>query len=436
VNLPDTLAEAGLKTATLEVELAGDFTPLTAPTLQIIADQLSPAKHGLALRAGSEWIVKSPSALRLTGSAATLATLNELATVSGYTPTSLDAARKTGRATLYAFETIDLVQYATGDAPCLFERGARDSSRSMDRNAVLDRLRRVGSHLLTHTWTDEKGNVNLLGTYNPMSNRYRPMQANDRDIALGALALDRLAKTESLPDLSLAASAAKDAIIAQLSTSDPIVAAIVVAIAEPDPATVEVVAAALDNKEEPLINRAVAAWSLSRYPMYRSQVRSFLQESSALSQRDIDALLPWIGWADMLTSSTDQAEPVLRSHWEALPERFSRAITATQLPGPARLTSELLRQAAFIPAAASVGDNSPSSSGSLEDVRFLLASLIMSQREASLTMDPTKAAGGVRSAAWDERMSVQSQAFAILALDDIVRRIQPGTTDGLTEVRR
>ena len=436
INLPDSLVEQGLRHATLEVETGGEFIPLTAPTLQAVADRLNPTVHGIALRTGTEWIVRFPSALRLTGAAATLATLHELAAVSGYTPSGLDAARQSGRATLYGFESIDLVQFSTSSPPRVFERGAAEPTRDVSHGAFLNRLTHVGSHLLTHTWRGEDGAINLSGTYLPMSNQYRPIQASDRDTALAVLAFDRLAAVPSLPELAQLASEARDALIPQLNTSDPVVAALQIVLSKPEAGLAETVSAVLSDQNESRMNRAISAWSLSHHPAFQSMLHAFLLEAATWSQTDVEAALPWLGWADTAHAESRGTDPILQSHWTQLSERFSTAITATQRPGPARLTSVLLRQAAYLPSIRTSSEEPSDAIETLDDAMFLLNALIVGDEEAALTPVPSNTTGGVRAAAWDEHMSIPSQAFAILLLHDIVNQLDSGAAPDTMEVRQ
>jgi hypothetical protein len=407
---------------------------MTGPTLQSVSDRLNPAVHGIALRKGTEWIVRFPSALRLTGSAATLSTLHELAAVLGYTPEALDAARRSGQVTLYGFETIDLVQFADGSPPGIFERGGIGRSPDVSIGNVRSKLGQVGRHLLTHVWTDPDGGSTLAGTYFPMSDRYRPVQAEDRDVALAILALDRLGDDDALPGVSPAAAEARDALLRTIGVEDPIVAAIHVGLGRAGEEATALVASTLDDQNQPRLTRAIAAWALASQPQCSDRVRRFLLETASSPPEEIESLLPWIGWADVGCAAEAEATPLLLATWRSLPGRFSEALTASQRPPAARLTSNLLRQAAFLPTALGTCDDPALAAASLEDIDFLLNALIVGETEASLTRAPSSTLGGVRTAAWDERMTIPTQAFAILLLDDMVERMEVGEAAGMAEV--
>ena len=140
----------GLRQTTLEAETAGPFQPIVSRTLAEAAESLNPATDGIALRVKDRWWVRFPSSLRFTGSALGLSTLHELAAVSGLTPDTLTEYRRSGQATLYRFETIDLIQLPGEDLPRTYRRGDMHDGWECNRAAILTQLQLVTQYLASH----------------------------------------------------------------------------------------------------------------------------------------------------------------------------------------------------------------------------------------------------------------------------------------------
>ena len=55
----------------------------------------------------------------------------------------------------------------------------------------------------------------------------------------------------------------------------------------------------LTETEQPLADRAIAAWALTHNQNDRPLAQNFIEESTQLPPTELIGMLPWIGWADI-----------------------------------------------------------------------------------------------------------------------------------------
>ena len=426
-NTPPALLAAGLRQTTLEAETAGPFQPIVSRTLAEAAQSLNPATDGIALRVKDRWWVRFPSSLRFTGSALGLSTLHELAAVSGLTPGTLAEYRRSGQATLYRFETIDLIQLPGEDLPRTYRRGDMHDGWECNRAAILTQLQLVTQYLASHLQllqgdgSDETALV-LRGDLLPFTGRYVPTQATTRDLALFEYAMDR-ARTAlgvaNTAELSVPISHAND---------DAVAAAYSIVMNPQSPAeTFAQVRELLTETEQPLADRAIAAWALTHNQNDRLLAQNFIEESTQLPPTELIGMLPWIGWADIRLAESNGRPPRLANFWHILAAKTASSVTGSTPP-----TAQFLPSAAFlasvattdvIPTVADQHDFQQNVCQSLE----LLDMLVVSENEAKFF--PTHPVGGVRLTLSDERMSIRAQAMAILLLSEALGTM-PDTVNG------
>jgi hypothetical protein len=417
-DLPPDLVVEGLGRTTLELDAAGDFTPMTAATLADAATDLAPAADGVALRVGDTWHLRFPSALRMSGAAATLETLGELAAVAGLTPDALDAARRSGGATLYRFQTITLVQCPGEMMPRAYERGRDSTPWRTDRQAVITQLNLIGQHLLTHCWEDPDGGpLHLGGTYDPPQDRCQPVQAAARDQAFAALALQRLTEVPGVsPELVLSSRLTAASLAGQLSEDDPVLLAVQSTF---DPTTnLESVRLLLADEHAPRVERAIAAWTLADTAQDREAVTALLDETASGPRRQLLHMLPWIGWADLRQAESLGQPPRLDRLWQGL-----SSVTLDTIDSDS-VTADMLAVAAFLASVQPTSDGVSSVHRSLQ----LLDMLVVSPHESKFFRSPERAAGGVRLAPWNERMPVWAQTMGILLLCEAIEHLQEPPT--------
>ena len=407
-GLPAAIVTEGLARTNLELDAAGPLRPMTAANIVDAASDLNPSSDGVALRVGDRWHLRYPSALRMSGAAATLEMLVELATVAGFTPESLDSARRTGAATLYQFQTITLVQCGDELSPRVYERGRESRPWHTSREATLSQLSRVGQHLLSQCWGDPDGELlHVGGDYVPPHDHCQPVHAAARDHAFAALALHRLIAVPGLPEqLNVSGRLAADALAAQLTTDDPIIVAVR---SQLDPSTnLDSVRLLLSDDTAPRVERAIAAWALAGNTADHEAVTALLDETAVGPRQQLFGMLPWIGWADLAQAKSLGQPPRLERLWQGL------CSVALNEVNPRTVTADMLPVAAFL---ASVQKSSADRSLQLLDL------LVVGPHESRFFRSPTRAVGGVRLAPWNERMPVWAQALGILLLCEAIEQL-------------
>lgn len=414
-NTPRSLRAEGLRKATLEAETAGAFQPIMARTLAQAAQGLDPATDGIALRIEDRWWVRFPSSLRLTGAALTQSTLHELAAVAGLTPDTLADFRRTGHATLYRFETIDLVQLPGETFPRTYRRGDMDNGWNCNHAEMMAQLQLVTQHLASHMQLLQ-GNgetaMVLRGDLLPFTGRYVPPRAPARDVALFRYAMHRGRAALDLeqPDPLCVLPAVS-------AHNDPISAAYAIAINPAAPAEAYTqVTQLLADTDAPLADRAIAAWSLTHHDTDQSLAHAFIEEATRLPPTELIGMLPWLGWTDIRLARATGRPPKLAHFWRILAAKTADSITSSTPP-----TAQFLPAAAFL--ASIAGDDTILPQAEQSEFRRglcrsleLLDMLIVGQDEARFF--PSHPVGGVRRSLWDERMSIQAQAMAVLMLSE------------------
>ena len=427
VRLPPDLIDEGLRGTTLEAETAGAFEPLTAATLEAIADDLNPAADGIALRVGNHWHVRFPSAMRMTGSAATLDTLHELAAVAELSTDALREARQTGHAALYRFSTIDLVQRSGERMPHIFNRGESVTSWICDRTAMLGQLENIvvhlGTHFTTPTTSDSNDTTILGGTYLPHSDRWKPVIASPSDWAIARLAFLTAAKTPDLDPLIIKRSLqwAEDCSLYSPTADQLPVALRLECAVSPSEKLLERATSLLDNANATPSDRALAAWALAGHRSTHPHVRAFLNEITLLPPSQLMHMLPWLGWADIRLAAADNCPPRLTPFWNLLSTRIATTIGDTTTP-----TADMLPLTAFLASAA--GDRNIYPATEQADASQVLCRslelldlLVVDLDEAQFYPAPSTMQGGVRLSPWDERMPIWAQAMAIMMLHEALK---------------
>jgi hypothetical protein len=424
-QLPTSLIEEGLKRTTLEAETCGAFQPLPGGPLHAIAESLDPATSGIAIRVGDDWHVRFPSALRMTGSAATQSTLHELAAVAGLTPDELVQSSEDGRATIYRFDTIDLMQLEGDRTPRVFSRGNMQATWSCDRTSATELLGEIAAHLkghVQHGLVGTEGIRVLGGDFVPHADRYAPLDANPRDKALFSWAMAVVAKTPGT-DPTLAESAhdwSRLPIPPSATARDEIVASAfrTALLGEPSAEDLELLVDAVADADVQPATRAVAAWALAGHSPSHSALDCFLEEVRAWSPSTLMDMLPWLGWADMRVATSQSMPPRLADFWNLLAMRTMASVQDDVTP-----TADFLPLAAFL---ASVADDKrviplesqPAMIDAVCRSLTMLHQLVVGADESRFYRGNSR--GGVRLALWNERMPIWAQCMAILVLTEAV----------------
>jgi hypothetical protein len=406
-DLPPALFHAGLASTTLELDAAGPLMPLQVRDLHRAGHDLDPATSGLALRVGDAWTIRFPSALRMSGAAATVDMIGELAAVAGLTPAELTDARQRGQATVYTFQTVDLVQLPGELGPRHFQRGVGQRRWTDEPRPAVAALTLAGRHLVDRLWaTPDEGAWVLGGTYHPNDDRWRPMDAPPRERAFAAVALQRLSDIPALPDpLRRQAADRADGLASALPSDDPVIEAAKVAMGRS--ADTRLVRDLLQDASAPLVERAIAAWALASAGQQPEEVAAFLDQVALLPPSTTLQGLPWIGWTDSLISGATTEPRRMEDLWRGL-ERVALSDLS-----PEKITADVLPVAAFL------ASETQAAGGQSTPTLRVMQLLLVDAGEAAYYRSPERMAGGIKLAAWDERMPLWSQTMGILALCEL-----------------
>ncbi len=405
-DLPEPLFRSGLATATLELDAAGPFVAMTGRDTQRIGQDLDPAASGLAIRIDDAWHIRFPSALRMTGAAATAGMVGELATVAGLTPLQLTAARQRGQATVYRFDTIDLVQLPGEFGPRHFQRGGSHPKWPKQPRPALAALTLAGRHLIDRLWAGPDGGDLLLGgTYHPNDDQWRPLDAPPRDRAFTAIALRRLGDVSGVPpQLAQQALQRSESLAVTLPNDDRVIESAKLVLGQP--CNREAIAALLKDPEAALVERSIAAWAIASSAVEPGRdVPDFLNQVALLPPSTTLQAMPWIGWADAAAADVTGQPQRMEELWRGVGKIALADLSWDEV------TADVLPVAAFLASRRHDGD----AQGAAQSLR-IVRSLLVDSDEAAFFRSPQRATGGVKLAPWDERMPLWSQTMAILLL--------------------
>jgi hypothetical protein len=467
-SLPEEIRGGAGDRLTLEIEFAGEPSPLLGRTFAECAARVEPGIDGMALRRGDVFLASFPSRLLATGLAGTPGrTLLSLATEAGLPAKDLSELVALEPVGVYRFRTLRLAQSEPGGLP---EEVFR-SGRVVDGAEVTrERLASLLSDLLQRlrkTIPDPAGGEPetllakglALGDYLPVPDEYRPLVAPPLDQAMLAFALADVAANESV--------AASDREIAR-TTSRSLLGAIGLIPREPaDPLAIANVAplvclaaSRLDELPEgpareavtrartaclapdavgDVALRAAAIAALSaRGEIERSVAEAAIANawSAAPGERQVGAF-PWLVLAERTLALAARRPMARAGEFQALAGLVLAAQVdardpnfAADLVGGIRLgtgrtpiTAQSFRPALGLAwlrsRAAAAGlpvdaiTRERLADGSLAAGRFLLQ-LAVDEADARRFRNPARAAGGIRAAAWESDQPVAVQAFGLL----------------------
>ena len=214
-DLPPQLRDRLGGRLTLELELAGERSPLVAGSLAAAATRIRPGIDGIALVRGDRTALALPGSSLATGTADAIAsTLLRLVGELGLPPRDLEDLRRLDSIQLERFETTRLGQRRSDGDPALRERSGRRVARTVLVPEVLaqtldrldDRLQRWRPPPDPRSEAGSETPGPWLGDFDPIAGRHRPLEAplRDRLLAIWALASidpERIGANElSLPE--------------------------------------------------------------------------------------------------------------------------------------------------------------------------------------------------------------------------------------------
>jgi hypothetical protein len=458
---------------TLEIEFAGDASPLLGRTFAECAARVEPGIDGLALRRGTAFFAAFPGRLLSTGLAGTPGrTLLSLSTEAGFPAKDLSELVALEPVGVYRFRSLRLAQVGPGELPAEVLRSGRlvdPAEVTRERLAaamsgLLQRVRRTVSRPKGPDPAEADPETLLakglaLGDYLPVSDEYRPLVANPLDQSMLAFALADVAANAGVAasDRELARSLAESLLVALGSIpkdpADPLAVANVPALitlavarvgdlpegparslagrartacvapdATGDPALLAAAVATLASRGEvePALAEAALAKAWAAAPGER-QVGAFAwlvlaEETLArIARRPIARAAEFRALAALvLAAQVDAKDPSAPADLVGGVRLGSGRAPVTAQSFRPLLGLEWLRSRA-IPAGLSLeaGERDRLAAGRVGAGRFLLQ-LAVDEPGSRLFRHPARTLGGVRAAAWEADQPVSVQAFGLL----------------------
>ncbi|MCL4743031.1 MAG: hypothetical protein KJZ54_12605 [Phycisphaerales bacterium] len=461
-------------TLELTLELAGPLVPLTEAELASPSSMLSPGLHGVAVRVGESWRATFPAEMLASGAPFEIELSSLVARAVGDPQlgarSPADLARTEGAA-FYRFRTVHLAHPARGEPPVFLYRGAKLVERSSlgtgDLRALADRY---ADHLMARRWRDA-GRYGMVGTLLPVAGRAEPPFAPPLQQGLVAFALAEYAGVAG-PERaerarSFALSLLGDLSVVEPGEADPLRDAASVALlwaaahrldaGANGGAEVREFADALDAAmvgldgaglgAPPSARDAVVIWArairagagLADGAAVERDLRAVYAATDAAS---VVSLLPWLGWAELALHPSGEV-PAAQALWvvrdlvweHQLTDQDATAdsldlvggvvFTRSEHPLPTWHTVRVLPFMATMLADGRLTETErvlPELSRLLASLRFV-RQLTADEAACHLYADRERAAFGVRSAPWDQRMPPEATALALLTLTEAFRAL-------------
>lgn len=469
--------------ATLDIQLAGRLTPLLGDTFADAALALSPGVEGVALRVGDALTAQFPGAILSTNSNPATA-LRACAGQLSLPPIELGALRKDHGAIAYRFRVQHLAQPRAGAEPIFLFRAGRTvpptevtlANLVEFANGLATRIQRL----------DFPGSepLGLMGDFEPWTGRYSPLIAPPRDQALALYALARYANSPAidaanrmraarvfwtiLPEFARldaqSGNPALDPLAASFATlalrSAPQRPPGMPARAGANPTSVaDAALVVLRSSFSPERGwseslrpgeRAVVAFALAEASRTRPEadplraraneaVRSLFRESTPAT---LVSYMPWLGWAELALTPPDSNPPAMPALLEmrdlVWQHQLTQAdltadssdllggivFTASRNPLP---TAQLTRPVAILATLAfdprfTPREQLPAELSRLMSSLRFLRQLAVDDAALHMMQEPDIARWGVRAAPWDQRLTLDATAMALLTLVETLDR--------------
>lgn len=476
---PDALAPEQMRTLagdlTVSLELAGPLTPLGEAELADPDAAVRPGLDGLAVRARGEWSVAFPSEILAAGNSASVRLPAMAARLLG-DPTlgielPLDLAGRHG-VVFYRFEVVQVAGVGPGGSAAFLTRGGRVVETG---EMTTPGLVHFAESLLTHleaTRIEGESRLGLMGPIDAPRGAASPGVASPMQQSLAALSLLALAETPRVPDgVRARALVLARGIMADLGHVEPteiepaedgVATAVAwVVLAGLDAGRDDTLRPLFDICESMLARHAAAergearagvagavlVWALAERAVRTGKDREVAERDlrdlyRAAGPGGLVGLMPWLGWAELRLAG-DQPVPagaalrqVREQVWEhqllledtGLGDRDLAGGIIFTRGGASLPTWATARPAALC--ATMLGDPRLTTPGEApgEAVRLVGAMRFLRQlsaREAECAFYPraSLARGGVRAAAWDQRMPPEASAMTLLSLCEFLRSL-------------
>lgn len=479
----DALRDQRLREAaqriTIDIEIAGQLTPLLGATWADASERISPGIEGLAARVADDIEAVFPGDMIATGTLPGRA-LQICVGRLRLPPLELGQLREKQGLSVYFFRSLHLAQTRPGSKPTFLTRGGKIAPDSETSGPGLRSLAdTIARHLISHEWPGDEPH-GMMGNYFPLTDTFDPMLAPPREQGVVAFALARYAVTPGVDrDTAAQAIAFARRLVNQLAIvtkdeADPLASPVDAAawlIADDalhaaDPAAprlhpdVALRASSLlqslwqDPKawaEMPTAARAFIVYALARIAAANpesSELKATATEGvrglyRSTESSELVALMPWLGWAELSLATGDAAVPSadalrdMRSRlWQSQLQSADTGDYERDLEGGIVFTRgttplptwQSLRPLAFI--ATMVGDQRLTSTSELtaeiaalrRSLRFV-RQLTMDESAAWAARNPSRAIGGVRPALWTPTLSLDASALALVSVSQTLTSI-------------
>lgn len=459
------------KALTIDLELAGQWTPIGGDTFADAAGEVVPGIEGVGARVGDRLVAVFPGTMQSSNRDAAPALLSAAGALD-LPPTPLRQLRDSQGLVVYRFPVTRLTQITPGTEPIFLYRGGRITPvGAVTRSSLRGFANRLAGNLLSRRWSGDEP-LGLMGTLEPWIGAYaEPVIAEPRSQALAALALTRWAAQRPEPGAPLAAVGA---LLETLAGIDP---------SETDPAS-EITSAAMTLHA---INEAQRAgvWRPGGVPesvtALRSRCRAAVErgiegadsigapslaliacaaagdesiDRSATEQlvrtllrdsppQELPALSPWLGWAELALHPQGPlpAGIALREHRSILwrhqitatgagarqPDLIGAIVfTASRHPAPSWQTARALALIATMLGDARLtraDERLPEVVRLTRAMRFLME-LTIDETDAALVPVPASTAiGAVRSSLTDQRAPLDATAMTLLTVCETIKAL-------------
>jgi hypothetical protein len=454
---------------TLSLELAGPLVPIEPMSFAEADLTLAPGLDGIAVRIGEKLEAVFPASMLAAGQMPGQALATAQGRASGNVALALTenrdaqpaAVREKLGARMFRFRVTHLVQSAPTKTPTFTLRGGRlIAQEEINTQGLRASAAMLAEHLVRRVGQSPAGDASSLGVLNPVTGEVAPSQRGPFERSIVAFALARHGKTsvaqKILEGLALpgAEQPAWDAptlamylgAVAELTpagTSAPAELRAGVARAQSELAKLVGERGALAGVPEPMWG--LVAWGLARGDRLtgaRVAEPSVRWVFANTPEARLVAHMPFLAWADEdVRGDSEGASAAMTTVRDAL-EAFQLRPEDAGLDGPdlaggivfvrARMplpTSQSARGLAMMAWALRQERLTPAGEAPrrllrvLEGARFI-RQLTADESVAWMYASRERALGGLRAAAWDQKIGVEATAMGLIALDETLRSLE------------
>ena len=463
----------GARVLTIDLELAGQWTPIGGDTFIEAAGEVTPGIDGVGARVGDRLIAILPGTM-LSANREPSQTLLSAAGALDLPPLPLRQLRDNHGLVVYRFPVTRLTQINPGSAPIFLFRGGRVTPVSAVTSSSVRRFAdQLAGNILKRHWPGDEP-LGLMDTLRPWVGDYaQPIIAPPRSQALAALALTRWSALGKRSDAKLAAIRALFDELAEVNPDETDPAAEITnaamtlyAINEAERAGVwrdvgmpeaisalrsrcrGAVARGIDDPETieapalALIACAAASDEATDRSATEQVVRTLFRNAPP---QELPALSPWLGWAELSLHPEGSSLPstiALREHRSILwrhqiqrtgvgadqPDLIGGIVfTALRHPDPNWQTSRALALIATMlrdQRLTKPDERLPEIVRLTQAVRFLME-LSMDRTDAALVpASESTTLGAVRISLTDHRAPLDATSMTLLTICEMIRAFE------------